>query len=140
MTLKDEIETDPMNYGFSGMTNEEVEACLHVKDCFQLIETRIGYGAIMSALGAVEGAGVLDRLETLSATNSPVKWAMKLLAVDNLNIGNLEARAQVDSLVVAGVMSLEQATKLKALAETKVSRAEQLGIVVNDFEVRLARG
>lgn len=139
MTLRNELTTDPLGLGYAAMTNAQVEASLNAKTRTRLVETRIGYGAIMSALGATAGATVLDNLETVAASNSPVKWAMKLLAVDNLNISNVQVRAQVDVLAAGGVMTVAQATTLKALASQSCSRAEEIGIAVNDYEIREAR-
>lgn len=140
MTLRDELETDPLSYGLSGISNQDIEATLNAKTRTRVVETRIGYGTVLSVLGAEEGAAVLDKLEALSTTNSPVKWAMKLLAADNLNIADPQTQLQIDGLASAGVMSLGQALLLKGLALRMCSRAEELGLVVNDFEIRLARG
>lgn len=140
MTLRDEIASDPLGVGYAGMSDGELEAALNAKTRSRLVETRIGYGAIMSILGAVAGAAVLDNLEAIATSNSPVKWAMKLLAVDNLNIGNAEARLQVDALAAAGAMTAAQAATLKALAEQLCSRAEELSVSAIGADIRNARG
>jgi len=138
-TLRDEVANDPLGIGYAGMTDGELEAALNAKTRTRLVETRIGYGAIMSALGAVAGAEVLDNLEVIAVSNSPVKWAMKLLAADNLNIGNVEARTQVDALAAAGAMTVAQAATLKALASQQCSRAEELGVSAIGADIRNAR-
>lgn len=83
------------------------------------VETRIGYGAVMSddGLGPDAGAALLDRMELMGQDVSPVKWAMVLLANDKLNIADAGARRKLDVLVQAKVMTDDQAARLKALAD-----------------------
>lgn len=138
-TLTEELASDPLGMGYATMTDGELEATLNAKTRTRLVSTQIGFGAVMSALGASAGAALLDTIEVAAVSNSPVKWAMRLLAADNLDIGNLETRAQIDALAAAGVMTEAQAATLKALAEQPCSRAEELGLVMNDYEIMKAR-
>lgn len=138
--LTEEIANDPLGIGYATMTAGELEGALNAKTRTRLVEMRIGFGAIMSALGASAGAALLDTIEVAAVSNSPVKWAMRLLAADNLDIGNLETRAQIDALAAAGVMTEAQATTLKALAEQPCSRAEELGVSAIGADIRNARG
>lgn len=127
--LRDELTTDPLGLGYAGMTNGEVEASLNAKTRMRTIEKRIGYGAVMATLGVEAGAAVLDALELTATKSSPVKWAMKLLAADNLDVGNPQTRLQIDALAAAGVLTVAQATTLKGLAEEPCSRAQELQIL-----------
>ena len=138
--LTEELATDPLGMGYATMTDGELEATLNAKTRTRLVSTQIGFGAVMSALGASAGAALLDTLEVAAISNSPVKWAMRLLAADNLDIGNPATRAQIDALAAAGVMTTAQATILKALAEQPCSRAEELGVNAVGSSIRNARG
>jgi hypothetical protein len=138
-TLRNEIENDPLGIGYAAMTDGELEAALNAKTRTRIVAARIGVGSVMSALGASAGAALLDTLEVIAASNSPVKWALRLLAADNLDIGNAETRAQIDALAAAGVMTVEQAATLKALAEQPCSRAEELAVNAIGASIRNAR-
>lgn len=138
--LTEEIASDPLGIGYATMTDGELEGALNAKTRTRLVEMRIGFGAIMSALGASAGAALLDALEVVAVSSSPVKWALRLLAADNLDIGNLQTRAQIDALAAAGVMTAAQAATLKALAQQSCSRAEELGVSAIGADIRNARG
>lgn len=116
MTLHDEITTRP-----------DCAAALAARDCGELarilsvgrtklIERNVGYGTVMEALGADNGAAFLDGLTAVAATSSPVKWALKLLDRGELNIGAAATQSQLDALVTAGVMPQAVADALKGLA------------------------
>jgi len=82
----------------------------------KLIERAIGYGTVMDTLGAVDGAAFLDGLVSLSATSSPVKWALKLLDRGELNIGAPTTRSQLDALAAGGAFPQAVSDALKGLA------------------------
>lgn len=77
--------------------------------------TFVGVGRVMDCLGPVEGAAVLDALDALRATVSPVKWAWLLLERGELDVGLASVRGQIDALV-PDVMTADQAQVLKDLA------------------------
>jgi len=116
MTLHDEITTRP-----------DCAAALAARDCGELarilsvgrtklIERNVGYGTVMEALGADNGAAFLDGLTAVAATSSPVKWALKLLDRGELNIGAAATQTQLDALAAGGIMPQAVADALKALA------------------------
>jgi hypothetical protein len=116
MTLRDEI-----------ISRADCANALAARDCGELarilsigrtklIERNIGYGTVLETLGAENGAAFLDALTALAATNSPVKWALKLLDRGELNIGSAATQAQMDALVTASVIPQAVADSLKALA------------------------
>lgn len=116
MTLKDEILSRP-----------DCAEALAIRDCGALaailsvgrtktVEKLIGYGTVLEALGAEGGAAFLDGLTAVSASSSPVKWALKLLDRGELNIGAAATQAQLDALASAGVMPQAVADVLKGLA------------------------
>lgn len=79
--------------------------------------TRIGPGTVMEVLGPEGGSALLDALTALAPTNPPIKWALKILDRGEFDISVSGARAQVDGLATAGVITPAQAAALKALAE-----------------------
>ena len=116
MTLKDEILSRP-----------DCAEALAIRDCGALaailsvgrtktVEKLIGYGTVLEALGAEGGAAFLDGLTAVSASSSPVKWALKLLDRGELNIGAAATQSQLDALASAGVMPQAVADVLKGLA------------------------
>lgn len=116
MTLRDEI-----------LSRADCAAALAARDCGALaailsvgrtktVDKLIGYGTVLETLGAAAGATFLDGLVALSATSSPVKWALKLLDRGELNIGAPETQAQLDALATGGLMPQAVANTLKALA------------------------
>lgn len=78
-------------------------------------ETRIGFGNVLSTLGAADGADVLDKLEAATAVSKPLKWAFRLLSMGDLDIGNAQTIGQIDALTGA-IFTPEQAALLKGIA------------------------
>lgn len=104
--------------------------------------TKVGPGTIMATLGATAGATFLDTLTALSATSSPIKWALKIIDRGELDLSADATRTQIDALASAGVLTAPQAAALKALGETSryPSWAEHNNIPVDARAVGLARG
>ena len=84
-----------------------------------------GIGVVMESLGPVDGAALLDQLETMSAKVPAVKWAFVLINPGELDFGSAATRAMIDQLIPgpAGVA-------LKATAE--------VADPVSEFDVRRA--
>lgn len=111
----------------------------------EVVELRtrgIGPGEVMAALGAEQGAALLDALEAIKGQDSPVRWALRLLDRGALNIGAGETRAQIERLEVAGIITPTQAAALRGLGEHRrfPSWAEHHGVEVTARTVGLARG
>jgi hypothetical protein len=116
MTLREEILSRP-----------DCADALKRRDCGELaallsvgrtkvIDYSIGYGTVLEVLGAEAGAAFLDGLTDLAAASSPVKWALKLLDLGELNIGSPATQAQLDALAAGGVFPQAVADALKGLA------------------------
>ena len=104
-----------------GQGAEAIVAALNAPDpslpaVTQLRPTRIGPGSVMAALGAAEGAALLDTLTALAPQSPPIRWALKVIDRGELDLSVANARAQIDALAAGGVMSAAQAAALKALA------------------------
>lgn len=130
-----------------GLSVEAIVARLNAPDTSlpaitELRPTRIGPGTVMGVLGAAAGATLLDTLTALAPNNAPIRWALKVIDRGELDLSVANARAQVDQLAAAGVMTTAQAAALKALAEVQrhPSWAEANGISVTYREVIIAMG
>lgn len=109
------IASDPALQTLAAVRDDAAIAAALSVGRTRLESTFIGVGAVMDCLGSVEGAAVLDALDALRATVSPIKWAWLLLERGELDIGLASVRVQIDALVPA-VMTAEQAHALKDLA------------------------
>ena len=116
MTLHDEILSRPdCADALARRDCGELAALLSVGRT-KVVDLNIGYGTVLEVLGAEAGSAFLDGLTALSATSSPVKWALKLLDRGELNIGAAATRGQLDALAAGGVMPQAVADALKGLA------------------------
>lgn len=83
----------------------------------RVVETLGGVGVVMEALGPVAGAAVLDGLDALRATSSPVKWAWVLIERGELDFGSAATRGMIEQMAADGMFPAEVATALLAVAE-----------------------
>ena len=78
------------------------------------VETRIGIGSILDALGPSKGAELLDALETLAQTQPVVRWGLELIRGPGLDLSRPSARSQLATLVAGGVLKQPEADALLA--------------------------
>lgn len=116
MTLHDEILSRPDCADALALRDCGAMAALLSVGRTKVIDYSIGYGTVLEALGADNGAKFLDQLTALAETSSPVKWALKLLDRGELNIGSPATQAQLDALASVGVISQAVSDALKGLA------------------------
>lgn len=95
----------------------------------RLVSRMANFGTVLDTLGPVDGAAVLDTLDSLRASVSAIKWAFVLLERNELDLGLASVRGQIDALT-GTVFTTEQATALKALAEQPED--------VSEYDVRCA--
>ena len=114
MTLKDEIIAKCPAELVTSKDYTAIAALVSVGRT-KTVETRIGFGKVLSTLGAADGADVLDKLEAATATSKPLKWAFKLLSMGDLDIGNVQTIGQIDALT-GTIFTPEQAALLKGIA------------------------
>ena len=116
MTLHDEILSRPdCADALARRDCGELAALLSVGRT-KVVDLNIGYGTVLEAIGAENGAAFLDGLAAVAASSGPVKWALKLLDRGELNIGAAATQSQLDALASAGVMPQAVADALKGLA------------------------
>jgi hypothetical protein len=106
-----------------GLTIPEIVSVLNSPDSTLppvscLKPTRIGPGTIMGTLGVAQGAALLDTLTAMAANSRPIHWALQIIQRGELDLSVEGARAQVDGLAAAGVLTASQAAQLKDLANS----------------------
>lgn len=126
--LKTELENDPLGRGYSGMTAAEVRDSLRAQNITVTKPTMATGRTIMDGLGVQTGGEVLAALESAAGSDPGVKWALEYIKRDGVDLGNSTTRTQLDALESNGVLQSGQADAIKALAETQISRAQQLGL------------
>jgi len=106
----------------------------------RLVERYENAIGIMSALGAVTGAAILEKLDQAKAGIPALKWAM--LAMDDpqgINLGDPETQAMLDDLATGGVITQAEADAVKALAIQPSSLAyETVGQPITAADVSIA--
>jgi hypothetical protein len=79
--------------------------------------TEVGPGSIMDALGPLDGATLLDTIK--SSTDPVMRWGLQVVETGKLNIGLASTRAQLETLVTAGVLTTQQRDALFSLSKTE---------------------
>ena len=107
----------------------------------RLIERFENAIGIMSALGALTGANILEKLDSVKGSIPVIKWAMTALAsAEGINLGDPETQLMLDSLAVSNVITVEEATLVKNLAIMPSSLAYQVvgqPITASDVSIAL---
>lgn len=141
--LRSELANDPLGRGYASMTDEQVAASLNNQDRLITEPTMVTAKSLMALLDPATAAAILDKLEAAAASNSAVKWILSFIKGDaeGVDLGHPNTRAQVDALAAAGVLTADEASLLKSLADSLVSRAEELGLPeIKPWMVAHARG
>jgi hypothetical protein len=138
------IETIGAISNSTTMTDAELTAALNASTEKEAYMRFCSVRTLMAELGMEETASILAAIETAAQTNAGIKLALDMLKVyadgGGLDLGHANTRTVLDSLVQAGVLTAEQNTNLKAIAERAVSPAQKAGLSVIDIEhVRSAR-
>lgn len=132
--LRNELDTDPLALGYAAHIAAgrlgDVEFLLNDSK-YKMAKSRFVTARTVLA-ECLDGASILDKLESAAGTNSPVKWAMKFLVQDGgLDVGNPVTLGLISQLVAGGVLTAAEGDALKALADQPASRANIIGI--NEF-------
>ena len=124
--LKTEIEGTQ----YSGKTPDEILSMLNDANIDVVQERRINeLGLINAFTDPREGDAVLVALETAATSDSLLARAIDWLKNENgLDVGNGSTRSMIDELTTASVLTSSQATTIKSMAESKISRASELGL------------
>ena len=76
-----------------------------------------GIGLVLETLGPVDGAALLDTLQSMTASIPALKWAWYLIERGELDFGSAATRGMIDQLVLGGVMPEAVGAALKGAAE-----------------------
>ena len=136
--LSTEITTDPMGLGYATWLPDSpgtVAELLNAKT-FTMPKTYLVSEIDVVGLypdGPTAGDAVLTKLETFAAAGQPlsnlVNRALKAIyQPQGLNIGSVQVQDMLTLLAAEGVLTSDEATKLKSIANQPASRAEVLGI------------
>lgn len=142
MSLQQELATDPLGRGYQqfipdcpGILAEMLNARVYVLPKSRFVTAR----GVLAEYGTA-GAEILDKLEAAAALNSVVKWAMRFMATDGIDVGHATTRSMLDALV-GTVLTQAECDMLKNMAVQPASRAEVLGLdYVQEHNVRAALG
>jgi hypothetical protein len=137
--LKAEVQADPEGLGYAqylpaapGMVCELLNRQSTTTVKSRVVTAR----TVLSECGA-GAAAILDKLEASSPSISEVKWAMRFITGDGLDVGHAVTQAQIQALVPPGVLTQAEADALKSLALQPCSRAEKLGLpLVTEADLR----
>lgn len=88
----DEIRALPVDV--TGQRDTQVIADALSVGRTRLVERFVGIGTILAVM-APNGGAFLDALEAMAATNSNVKWALKLIEADGMDVGMEATRVQL---------------------------------------------
>lgn len=100
MTLLAQIRALPDSAALITARDEAVIANLLSVGKTKLVRMEIGIGTVLSTLGTA-GGPFLDGMVTMGASDSNVKWAMRLLETGEFNIGSAAAQAQMGAIATA---------------------------------------
>jgi len=139
--LQAELTTDPLNRGYAqyipdcpGILVNLLNELVYQKHKTRFITARTVLAEV------VGGADILDKLELAAQTNSAVKWAMRFITTDGIDIGYPVTQQLLDSLV-GSTLTQSECDALKSLALQPASRAEVLNIkYVTEADVITALG
>lgn len=104
--------------------------------------TEAGIGTIMRIFGVSEGTRVLEEMSSLAASNSSIKWILKIIESGKVDFSSSLVHDQILSLRDLQVISPAQAQDAISYGETRrhPSWAEYHGIHVDARSVGLVRG
>lgn len=142
MTLQEELTTDPLNLGYQQYVPQAPGTIAEIINAqnYSLPKTKfINARGILAQFG-IQGAEILDKLETASNSNSAVKWAMRFITSDGIDVGHPTCRTLLDQLV-GTVLTQQECDLLKNMAVQPASRADVLGLpYVSTNDVQTALG
>jgi hypothetical protein len=139
-SLSSELLNDPLGRGYAQYIPDSPGILVQMlnEPSYTVVKERfVSARGVIAAFGEA-GAIILDKLENAAAFNSTVKWAMRFMASDGIDVGHQKTQAMLDALVPV-VLTQQEADLLKDLANQPASRAEVLGLGwVNEEAVRAA--
>lgn len=103
------------------------------------VERFVTARAMLAELDPSVAATILDKLEAAGAAIPAVKWAMKYVTSDGIDVGHASTRAMFNSLVTAGVLTQAEADAVIGMSTKAVNYAESVfGRSVTSGDVSIA--
>jgi len=127
LRLRADIAADPVLSGYPATS----DGAYAIADAYNTVvgkapaPTMVTARTVLSELG-MAGAIALDKLEAAGSSNPVVRWAVKFLTGEGLDVGHPMSQSMLDQLAQAGVVTATEASALKALALQDQTRAEAL--------------
>lgn len=125
--LHDDIVTDPVMSAYPATS----DGAFAIAEAYNVVvgkapaPTMITARTVLAELG-MAGAVALDKLESAGSSNPVVKWAVRFLTGEGLDVGHPMSQSMLDQLAAAGVLTAAEASGLKDLALADQTRAEAL--------------
>lgn len=95
--------------------------------------------AMLAELDPVDAAALLDKLEALAGAHSAVKWAMRYITTDGIDIGHPSTIAMLQFLIGPGGLTQDEVATLTDMAAEDVGRGALLfGAPVTAADVSIA--
>lgn len=141
-TLANEISDDPLGLGYAAHLPDAPGLVVEMLNARTRTAVQSRFVTARGVLAEVDGgAQILDKLDALTGAVREVKWAMKFLLTDGIDVGHPRTRALLDQLAAGGAITAADAQALKDLALQPASRAEELGLgVITEAGLRAALG
>ena len=123
-----ELTADPDGRGYAAMTTEQVAADLNDPRYVLLTERMISERTLFAVLGAERATAVLDALEDMpDRVMQRICRMLTDVSAGGVDISLAEARGMIDQFAAGGLLTDAESAAIKALAENKTSRAQQIG-------------
>jgi len=130
--IKSELANDPESLGYSGMSDSEAAAALNTANRSRTVTTFATWRKILADLGPTVTATVKAKIEAAAESNAAVAIALDMLSEygegGGLDLGHANTRAVIDSLVAAEVLTADEGSAVKAMAQETISRATELNL------------
>jgi hypothetical protein len=142
MSLQTELTTDPLNRGYQQYVPDSPGVIVNMMNepIYSMPKTLFVTARGILAQHGETGALILDKLELAAAGSSVIKWAMKFITSDGIDVGHPTTQTMLDSMV-GTVLTQTECDLLKQMAAQPASRAEVLGLgFVTEADVRTALG
>jgi len=126
--LFNELVSNTEAQRYSALTSEQVAADLNDPRYLSLSERMISERTLFAVLGAERATAVFDALEAMpDRVMQRICRMLTDVSAGGVDISLAEARGMIDQFALGGLLTAAEAAAIKALAETKTSRAQQLG-------------
>lgn len=123
-----ELTADPEGRGYAVLTPEQVAADLNESRYVTLSERMISERTLFAVLGAERATAVLDALEAMpDRVMARIYRMLTDVSAGGVDIALPESRGMIDQFATGGLLTGDESAAIKALAENKTSRAQQIG-------------